>query len=262
VWVLDADDLGDRFVLSSSLQGFGEAMTVLADGRLVVGAPRAQVGGALLAGAVRVFDGQTGAPLQSLDGLAGEELGSALGPFGTDLLIGAPGGMGHVFQFAGAPLALSLVISNPVAEPVPRFGAALAVFDPASFVVGSPEADFGAFADAGRVDLVSAGGFVPASIPATGARFGSNLLVAGGTICIQAEGDAPMGSGRVYVYDPILSFSFITLEDPAPTAAEDFGAAMCEFDGALAVGAPLKDAGFAADSGTLFIYGLPVPFTR
>ena len=61
--------------------------------RLIGGAPRRRRRSS--------YDALTGAPLATIAGPADSELGTAFALFGSELLIGAPGGAGAVFQYSG-----------------------------------------------------------------------------------------------------------------------------------------------------------------
>ena len=220
VWVLDADTLADRFILTSGLAGFGDAMIGLGDGRLAVGAPAAQAD----AGAVRVYDALTGAPLPPIDGTLGSMLGASFARFGPDLLIGAPGGIGAALQFGGTPLTQTFAFVNPAPETPPSgFGRSLATAEDAVFV-GAPDSDAGGVADGGALYLFTSTGGNSVLNTVAGGHFGAKLLVIGDKICIQAPGEGPSGSGRVHVYDRSLvlqlrSPSMIPCRIRRPTSA-------------------------------------------
>ena len=259
VWALDADTRADRYVLTSALPGFGQAILVLGDGRLVVGAPQTPPsGGSTAAGAALVYDELTGAPLQTVAGTGDMRLGASLARLGSDLLIGAPGGAGAVLQFAGEPFVLGATLDNPVPEsPSPGFGSTILTIDlDSSIYVGAPDADAPGHADAGRLSLFSPAGDTSATPAVTNARFGSALLALTDFILVHAPNDGPSGSGRVYGYDKSLSFPFLQFDDPNPTAGAGYGAAMCEFDGSIVIAAPHQDVGGAPDRGAVYVIKL------
>ena len=78
----------------NALDGFGFAVH-LTSSRIIVGAPNANGG----AGAVLVYD-SAGSFLQQIDGRAGELFGTSLAPAGSNFAVGAPGNEGSV-QFFG-----------------------------------------------------------------------------------------------------------------------------------------------------------------
>jgi hypothetical protein len=258
VWVLEAATLADRFLATSPLPGFGDALGIFGD-RIAIGAPDAPVGGGLApAGVVLVRDVLSGAPLQSIDGTADGRLGAAFATLGEDLLIGEPAGAGRVLQYAGTPLALAFVFDDPAPQAPPTaFGSALATsaLTP-GFFAGAPDADVGGAVDGGAVHLVSAGGVQTASLAVAGAKFGTRLFPIADRICIQAPGDGPLGSGRVHVWDQSLLFSYPSIDDPSPAPGAGFGAAMCEYDGVLVIGAPHQVVGGAPDRGSVFLFRL------
>jgi Calx-beta domain len=254
VWGLDPATLLDRFVLTSSLGGFGQAAAVLGDDRLVVGAPQAPPpgGGVTPAGAVLAYDALTGAPLQTIDGAGDLQLGASFALFGSDVLAGAPGGAGAVFEYGGNPLAVTTTFDDPAPQsPSAAFGRAIVASDLDSAVfVGAPDADVSGQVDAGRVDLFAPSGNATASQGIAGARFGANLMISGDFVYIQSANDGPSGAGRVWVYDKFLG-SIFPIDSPNPMPASGFGNALCDFDGSIVIAAPNQPGG-----GTVFIVKL------
>jgi hypothetical protein len=248
VWTLDASTFGDRFILTNPTPGFGSAAVVSEDGRLIVGAPQAPPsgGGAMLAGAVFVYDELTGAPLPTIAGTGDQQLGASFAFLGSDLFIGAPGTPGSVFEYAGDPFSLAITLDDPAPQTPPAgFGRAIAtsVLESAVFI-GVPDADVSGQTNAGRVDLVAPSGNLTASPAVAGDRFGAHLLVSGDFVYIQAQNGGPSAAGRVWVYDKFLS-EVIPIDSPNPTANSNFGAALGDFDGTIVIGAPGQAGGGA-----------------
>ena len=121
--------------------------------------------------------------------------------------------------------------------------------------MGAPDADVNSIVDAGRVDLISPAGNATTSPLFAGGRFGANMIVSGDFLFIEAPGDGPLGSGRVWVYDKALNQVF-PMDDPNPTPGAGFGSAMCDFDGSIVIAAPHQDPGGAPDRGAVYIVKL------
>jgi Calx-beta domain len=239
--------LSQRFELFSTVDGFGDAMIGLGDGRLVIGAPLAKLGGSLLSsGGFGVYDDLTGALLQWMDGASDDRLGEAFARQGNQLLVGAPGNAGVVARFGGSPLVLNLAIPNPAPEvPSSSFGHALAYSAGADAIaIGEPDDGPGNTGAATVFDVASGvpvvqviGGAADGRLGASATSFGATRVVIGG------PGLGSMASGVVAVIDPTIPPSVTTILNPVPTANANFGAALCEFDGVVVVGAPGALAG-------------------
>jgi Calx-beta domain len=254
VFVMDATTFVDRFVLSSSEDGFGDAMIGLGDGRFVVGAPQAQgPGGSSPSGAFHVYDALTGNPLQSVAGVGSDQVGSHFARSPSALYVGAPGEVGYVLEMSGTPLTLDYVHANPFPQATsPAFGAS---FDFALGVlgVGAPFSDL--FANDGGIvtfsNALGSNGQISGAL--ANIRLGSNVVTIGTRICLQSK--LATGAGQVTVVsvsNPMAS-SIQTIDDPAPTTNGDFGASMCEFDGVLVIGAPHADVGGTSGIGKVVI---------
>jgi hypothetical protein len=255
-WLYDDATWTASLSLTSPLDGFGQSMISLEDGRFVIGAPLAQpVVGAN--GALEVYDELTGALLQTLVGQGMEGFASAFARSGSHLFVGAPGGPGTVHRYSGNPLSLDLVIENPFpnpSAPSPGFGKAVAVLGDA-IIVGAPDEDTFAPND-GRAyifDGSSVTAILAAELAFAGGRFGSVITTVGDRICVQKKISGPFASGRVFVYTSDGVVHSI-VDDPSPAPGADFGASMCEFDGVLVVGAPKQPA--VLQSGSVFIIRL------
>ena len=249
-------DLNDPFDVASPLDGFGMTLSGLEDGRFAVGAPDALVGGFGEAGAVNIY-GVARSLLQTLEGKGQENFGARLLSAGSDLLVGAPGGLGSVQFFSGTPLAFAGIIHNPfpnAAAPSPSFGTAIGV-GVGRIYVGAPDEDTFATND-GRVYRFGDGPvqtWLPPGIPVANGRFGANILVlSDGRVCVQQEESATTGCVHLFDADGTLITTFFPTSQ-APDSG--FGSAMCEFDGALVIGAPRYPS--FVHSGTVFIYRLP-----
>jgi hypothetical protein len=252
------DNYSERFSVSSLDAGFGAAVLVHL-GRLVVGAPDAQIGGSLEpSGRIHSFDEFSGTPFPTEDGVGGMRMGAAFAARQSQVLFGAPGLDGLVGALGGFPWTVQGVVNNPFPQlPSNAFGTSIAV-DPfnGNIYVGTPDAD--TFApDDGRVhvfDGVSPGTILSPGPALANGRFGASLLtLSDGRLCVQQAGGAS-GVGRIYVFTSGGGLVGV-IDSPAPSANQNFGASMAEFDDVLAVGAPGDPA--LLQSGSVFIVKLP-----
>lgn len=258
IWVYTSDGFSHsfRFLRTNPQNGFGSTGLGLTDGRLVVGAPLAVLSG-LQAGQVFVYDAFTGSLLQTIDGIGNSHFGSSFTFFQGNLVIGAPGGDGFVQTWAGDPLATTFTLANPAPNPMspsPDFGAAVGSLG-MDLIVGAPDEDLFVmnngvlyFFDGGPPNAILApGGFV------ADGRFGAQVFVMNNRICVQQQGGGTSVCGKVFVLD-FQGFLVQTIDDPVPSANADFGASMCEYDGALVIAAPKQGA--VLEPGSVFIFKL------
>jgi hypothetical protein len=248
----------ERFMVASADAGFGSSVFVNG-GRLRVGAPQAQIGGALTpSGRVYSYHGVLGTPDPVIEGAADNRFGTAFASTGNDLWVSAAGNDGNLYQFTGSPLGLVLTIPNPFPDfPPPDFGASIATSG-GMVIVGSPGADTFAPND-GRVYLFNGGPpqvILPPGPLTPDGEFGANVLSvpSQGLICVQQRGAGAVGAGRVWVFNSSLN-AVAVIDCPLQVPDADFGASMCEFDGALVVTAPNTPG--LIHSGTVFIVHLP-----
>jgi Calx-beta domain len=234
----------ERYSVIGAEAGFGS--TILAfNGRMIVGAPGAQLGGSIEpSGILRSYDAIVGGGFLQYDGVGDGMLSTGLAGYsGGNFIAGAPGSAGQVLLLGGSPLALQGLINNPFPQsPSIGFGTSVAV-NPTNgdIVVGVPDADFFAQND-GRVHVFGGGPpdtiFPPPPIVADG-RFGAHVFVlADGRICVQQPGGGLGVAGRVFVFAAGTNVLAQTIDHPLAAPNAGFGAAMCEIDGALVIGAP------------------------
>jgi Calx-beta domain len=247
VWIYDAYTLAFRFNLNTGETQFGRALAALGDGRIAVAAPGSNV--------IRIFDNLTGFPLQTISTTTTT---TPLAVINNDLLFGAPQS-NFVERLSGDPLVPILVIDTPVffpAPPFPSFGEGLGSIG-AEIIVGAPDDD-GPGLNAGvvhRFDDVTGVLLqtIPPPVVLANGRFGATIAIVRDRICVQQEHGGPLSGGRIYVLDN-QGVLVQTIDNPTPSANGDFGGAMCEFDGALVVGAPAQDVGAQADVGVAYIF--------
>lgn len=151
----------------------------------------------------------------------------------------------------GAPFEHAWTAGPPVAARDDFCGAALALGDDV-VVAGVPYRDVEGEPDAGAVVLFAADsgavrGVVTAPRPARGARFGSAVAMAGGTLAVGApdEEDGRPHSGAGYRFDRRGVFA-ARLANPQPGFDDLFGAALAVTGRRLVLGAPLDDVAVPA----------------
>ncbi|RMH18338.1 MAG: choice-of-anchor B family protein [Gemmatimonadetes bacterium] len=239
--------------------GFGRAVAV-ADGRLVVGAPKRGAGAAYVF--ERDGDGwrQT-ARLAPQDGQDGDGFGAAVALAGDAVLVGAPGRTGgagavYVFRADGDAWVEADVLERAPDEAGSRFGSAILVSDETAFV--------------------SAPGTLPGLVPGTEADIRPGVVAAytraaDGTWTAAGEASLPGaiafgwafatdGDGRVWASAPFAFqgqgavFGLVrsgetwaaadTLRPDASTPVQGFGLSLGAGGGSLVVGAPLAASAF------------------
>lgn len=237
-------------------RGFGTAMAVV-DGRLVVGAPEATVGGADAAGVVYQMT-TGGALLRTIPPPtigAGARFGAAVAALADDVLVGAPGatrggvgGAGLAWLFDGASGATRVRLQAPVAVEGAGFGATVTAAV-GQALVGAPDDSANGVAQAGNVYAFTAGGALVGTIrppsPIRGLGFGRALLVADDALLVGADGASVSGlprAGLVYRLDPPTRASLGQLQSPSPRADGRFGFALAAGDGGLVVAEPDGDS--------------------
>jgi hypothetical protein len=205
-------------------------------------------------------------------GQTGALHGSSVAIDGGYTVIGAPnddvGGTdsGVVSVFDSATGTLLFVLLNPAPAASDFFGNSVAISG-TRVVVGACQDDTGATntGSAYVYDLSSATPKVPVVIlnnpgPAAGDQFGWSVAITGTRLVVGAHQDdtGATNSGIAYVYElssgtPTIPVT--TLNNPAPTANDQFGYSMAISGMRLVVGTPNDDTG-ATDAGSAYLYDL------
>ena len=257
-------------VQSGALLGF----SVAADGGYVVAGARFDSGGPGGTGAVKVFDATAGVRLFMLRrpaGNEGEYFGWSVAISGTLLVVGAPyddvgmrtdAGRVYVYDLAGAtPTVPMMTLNNPAPNQSDHFGWAVGISG-LRVVVGAP--DYGQCV--GRAYVYDLAGVTPTvhvatlnnPSPVTYEYFGQAVGISGSRVVIGAPYDSAgaANAGSAYVYDvagaspgvPVL-----TLNNPEPTAGDNFAAAVAISGTRMVIGTPHDVAG-TGESGTAYVY--------
>jgi hypothetical protein len=242
---------------------FGGAVAAAGE-NVLIGAPLDDLGG-VDAGAAYLFDGKSGALLQTFRNPTPDKddwFGVALGVNGSRVIVGAmlddaagaDAGAVHLFDLASGALVKSL----PGAAAGDWFGVAVAPFGD-GFLVGAPFRDAGA-RDAGEVTQISAAGEIlrtyPNPEPAEGAQFGRALAAVGAHFAVGAPGPAEGGAGGLaWLLHP--SDAPVKLRRQQTGAPGDqFGFTVAAAAGQIALGSPTADAG-EPNSGAVYLYRSP-----
>ena len=178
--------------------------------------------------------------------------GSAVALGGGLLLVGAEGddseginvGRAHLFDAAtGAPVR---TLDDPTPSQFDRFGVAVALDAGRALVGASSHVEQGA--RIGQAHLFDAAtGTLLLTLddptPTTLDQFGVAVAFSGERLVVGAPGDDGAGTdiGQVHVFDAASGALVRTLDDPTPTARDDFGAALAIEGDRLLVGAPGDD---------------------
>jgi hypothetical protein len=274
------------------------------DGRsdLLVGAPYQDVSGNVDQGQVFVFSGNNGALLKTLDNptppQAGSLFGSAVAGAGdlnsdgkVEILVGARlqnvGSnlrIGQAFVFNGDDGSLLHTLNTPTPQAYAWFGFAVGAGDVngdgiPDFLVGAPLQDVGGNVDQGRAFVFSGAdltvSIVEHPIPKDDALFGVELDAVG-DVDGDGKSDLLVGAprqdvgtktnqGQAYVLSGLDGSLIVTLDNPHPQNAGEFGNFGFSVDGAgdvngdgipdLLVGARAQNVGpfIAAGEAVLFV---------
>ena len=243
----------------------------------VAGAPADDIGGSS-SGVVKVFDSTSGALLYLIPNPspgANDNFGTSVALSGTRLVVGATGnstggisaGSAYVYELdSTTPMVPTAVLNNPNPGPSDYFGNAVAISG-TRVVVGALFDDTTG-SDSGSAyiyDLVGVAPTLPIATlsnpsPADGDFFGKAVAISGTRVVVGANKDdtGVSNSGSAYVYDvasdtPALPTTI--LNNPTPSANDEYGISVSISGMRLVVGAYGDDTGFT-DSGCAYVYNL------
>jgi len=223
-------------------------------------------------GAVYLFDGLSGALLQTFnnpapEGVGGGDLfGSSATFVGNNVLISSPGedaeatNAGRVYLFDGATGVLIHTFLNPTPAIHATFGNRIAVAG--NFIIIRSRFNEEASLDAGAVYVFDSSSFVlirtilnPAPDPND--DFGSFVATDGNKILAGASGNDTGGtnSGVSYLFDGMTGTLLHTFLNPTAAANDLFGSAGGIFGSKVLIGAPFDDTG-ATDAGAAYLFDL------
>jgi hypothetical protein len=264
---------------SGANEYFGSSVGVFGN-YAVVGAP-----GTTLGGKVCVFNATTGALLRTIinpdpdSNASGDNFGFSLGISGDYIIVGASGedttgesttatnsGIAYIFNVATGALVHTLI--NPSNGPVGTaandgFGAAVAISGNYAIVGAYGEDGYDA-ADSGIAYIfnVATGALVytldnpNAYGTGTSDYFGESVAISGNyaIVGVRAEDDATgLSSGKAYIFNVTTGASLHTLNNPTPSANDEFGQSVGISGDFAVVGALYDDAG-GEDAGRAYIF--------
>ncbi len=232
---------------------FGATVAAAGD-NVLVGAPLDDTG-ATDAGAAYLFDGKTGALLQTFRNptrAANDWFGVSLAAVGSQVVVGAflddTGAIdaGAAYVFDAATGALSRTLQKPKPAAGDQFGVSVAAVG-VNVLIGAP------YDDTGKTDAGAAFLFNPATgdlvrvfqapTPAAGELFGRAVAAAGDQILVGAPHEATGKAGAVYLLDPGTGALLQTFQSPTPAAGDQFGFALAATPTTLLIAAPGDPSG-------------------
>jgi len=250
-------DAGDQF-------GFFVAAV---GSNVLIGAPFDD-NGATDAGAAYLFDGATGALLQTFLNPApvlGDQFGFRVASAGGNALIGTPfsdisaSDDGVVYLFDSVSGTLLQTFLDPTPAIGDQFGASITGVG-SNVLIGAPFDDTGA-SDAGAAYLMDgATGSLLLTIlnptPAISDQFGSAVAASGSTLAIAAHLDntGATDAGAVYLFDGASGALLRTFTNPTPANGDQFGFSISAMAGnVIIVGARQDDTG-ATNAGSAYSF--------
>ena len=251
---------------------FGLAVAMEGD-VIVIGAPRADVGGLDAVGAAYVFryDGTTWNEEQKLtagDGLGFDEFAFSVGISGTRIAVGAHRddstggtntGSAYVFDFDGTTWNETQKLEPTGLAGFDEFGHSIAIGGDV-VAVGSWQDD-GAAGNAGSVQVFRYDGTtwaaeqeLFASDPGVGDHLGQAVAISGATI-VSGANDATNSAGAAYtfVFDGTAWNEVERLTANVREDDDEFGTSVAISSGAILIGAPFDDDSFD-NSGSAFLF--------
>ncbi len=233
----------------------------------VVGAPNQASGGIPGAGRAYLDNALTGAQLATLSDPApvqNGQFGFSVGISGNLAVVGAPSNMpgglhaeGTAYVFNVTTWTLVATLNDPAPAEGNNFGSSVAISGTKA-VVGSPGANGGA--GVAFVFDATTGNWVatlanPAPLPMIHMGFSvaisNNLAIVG---VPQADPGGITDAGIAHVFDATTGVLNKTLNNPTPTAGDNFGGSVAIDGNTAVVGAPFASPGGMAETGSAFIF--------
>ncbi|MCB9965201.1 MAG: FG-GAP repeat protein [Rhodospirillales bacterium] len=260
-------------------------VNVAVDGTVaVIGAFEDDPGGVTGAGSAYVFDTTTGNLIATLNNpapTASDYFGYSVAVSGTTAVVGAylddPGGVsgaGSAYVFDTTTGTLLATLNNPDPTWGDNFGNSVAMSG-ATAVVGAPYDDPGGVSNAGSVYVFTAGTAAPSGgggadwgtatqsptipnpVPAASDGFGNSVAVSGTTAVIGVPFDDPGGVndvGSAYVFDTTTGNLIATLNNPDPTASDQFGKSVAVSGTTAVIGAYWDSPGGVFGAGSAYVF--------
>ena len=238
---------GDRFGFAIAAVGTN----------ILIGAPFDDSSGMMDAGAAYLFDGSSGALLQSFfdpTPTVDAEFGTAVAGVGTNILVGAPGkfldeGIAYLFDSSGSLLQTFM---NPESGGVGEFGTAVAAFG-TNALVGAPGNNGGA----GLAYLMDSntGGMLQTfnnPTPVAGDEFGAAIAATGANVLIGEPGENS-GTGAAHLFNGNTGGLLQTFKNPTPSAGDEFGRSVAAVENNPLIGAPFDNTS-ASNAGAAYLF--------
>ena len=245
---------------------FGFAVAMMND-NVLIGAPLkdANAGAIVEAGAAYLFDGNSGALLQTFvdpTPADDEQFGYAVAFLGNNVLVGAPfdNNGGTVYLFDSSNGVLIHTFNNPTPFLGDEFGSALASAGN-NVLVGSPSDD-DPLANSGAAHLFNGntGSLIFTLLnptPAISDAFGNAVATSGNDLVVAArlhDETGALNAGAVYLFSGATGVLLRTIANPAPAGGDQFGSAVAGIgsSGLILIGTHLNDPPTDAGSAYLF----------
>jgi hypothetical protein len=231
---------------------------------ILVGAPYDDTG-STDAGAVYVFDGETGDLIRTITNPSPnpyDYFGYSVAAVGTDIVVGAPyddtGGTdaGAVYVFDGETGNLLYTVARPTPNAGDFFGYSVAAAE-TGIVVGAPARGETGIGKAYLFDLGGSGATLRQTFVSSqnGDRFGHSVAAAGSNIVIGApwyNAGGQFRAGAAYLFDQEGDL-LCTIANPNPGAYDYFGYSLAAADTKIAVGAQWDE-----DAGAVHLFALEI----
>jgi hypothetical protein len=252
---------------------FGNAVSI--SGNLVVVGAFEDDAGALNSGVAYVYDLASATPAIPVATLANptpgqyDYFGYAVAISGTKVAVGTPGdsaaaGSVHFYDLAGAAPTQPVTVANPGSAANDNFGYSVALSD-STLTIGAPF-DFAQTSRSGAVYIYDLAGGTPAAAPLTlnqpaaaaGDQFGYSVAISNTRVVVGARNvdTAANNAGAAYIFDlgsATPTAPLDTLNNPMPSASDQFGAAVAMDGPNVIIGAPYEDT-VAYDKGYAYMY--------
>jgi uncharacterized repeat protein (TIGR01451 family) len=296
-WVFDETDpgswtptteMGLRYLIQGDLLPpdwesdhlrFGDAVAISAN-TIAVGAPHASHSGEFQAGSVLVWTGSGGTWVHQQSLVAAypgsfDHLGASLALSGDTVVVGAPddevsfytdAGRAIVFDRSGGVWSQTQELTAVDHASGDHFGTSVSLL-PGSVLVGAPDDDHAAGADAGSVyEFTNSGGAwsqdqkLVALDGEAGDRFGAAVALGWGMAVIGAPGDnhgmSGIDAGSAYVFTPLVGtwFQAQKLVAPAGEISDGFGSAVGVWGMTAMLGSPYDDFLCDTDAGSVHAF--------
>ncbi|MCL1465890.1 Calx-beta domain-containing protein [Argonema galeatum] len=248
---------------------FGNSVAAVGN-NVLIGAPGEDTG-APSAGAAYLFDGTTGALLQTFlnpTPKSFDYFGNSVAAVGNNVLIGArfddssitPYAAGAAYLFDGTTGALLRTFLRPTPQTFASFGYSVAAVGN-NILIGASEDNMATIIDAGAAYLFdgATGALLQTFLnptPSNGDNFGYSVAAGGNNVLIGASGDdtgALIDAGAAYLFDGTTGALLRTFLNPTLSIADNFGSSVAAVGNNVLIGAYGDDTG-ATNAGAAYLF--------